>query len=212
MEFVKKERKVKKETIDVEQRLLNWPDCYYRERNSLVRKELLDGAEEKGLTAEDNAFRKKLFALRYPGKTGPGGEQIDNYLRAWMDIRFLAESGNGIFSKGNAKKLDRVMEEMGYNLPANQAEENLLYQEFLHLGMLYLSLCQEDKNYNAILFGFGTISEDKQARKVAAEVRKIARTAFRKFNAEEKYRLFGRAIEEAYVSMFPDYEAEMEEE
>ena len=45
MEFQKREVKKKVPAgNDIEQKLLNWPDSFYRERDPLVRKSLLDAA------------------------------------------------------------------------------------------------------------------------------------------------------------------------
>lgn len=206
MEFIKKEKKKIEKINDLEQRMLNWPDCYYRERDAEAREQLLQTAEERNLTPEDNAFRRELFDLRYDTKRGPEGNRIDNFVKSWMDLRFLAEGKDGLIFKTSPKKLDKVMDSLGFSKAATRQQETLLYQELRHLGMLYIALCQEDKNYNSVLFGFGTISEEKQALKIASEIRRVGVTALERFDAEEKYRLFTNALKDAYCDMFPDYE------
>ena len=206
MEFIKREKKKVKEAADIEQRMLNWPDCFYLERSADIREQLLETAESRNLTPEDNRFRTELFDLRYDKKRGPEGQRIDRFIKCWMDLRFLAEGSNGPFLKPTAKRLEKVMNELGFGRPKNQAEENLHYQELRHLGLLYIALCQEDKNYNSILFGFGTISEEKQAAKIAGEIHRVGTASLKKFNAQETYSLFTRALKDAYADMFPDYE------
>ena len=211
LEFVKKERTRKaEEKVDIAQRMLSWPECYYRERNALIRKQLLDEADRQGLTPEENVFRRKLFDLRYDKKLGPEGEPIDNYVKAWMELRFLSEGGEGLLSRGNVKKLDKVMNGLGFGMTSNREEENLLFQEIYHLGLLYIALCQEDKNYNSVLFGFGTISGEKQAAKVAGEVRRVGKVPFEKYHREEEYSAFFKALKEAYYDMYPDFEGTLD--
>ncbi len=210
MEFVKRERKTeKKEKVDIAQRLLSWPDCYYRESSAAVRKELLDEADRQGLTPEDNVFRRKLYELRYDSRRGPDGDPIDNFMKAWMELRFLGDSADRLFSGRNAKKFEKVMAGIGFDPGLGRNELGVLYQEIRHLGLLYISLCQADKNYNSLIFGFGTISEDRQARKIAAEFRRVAEEIPEKYGMKEKYGLFTRALTEAYGEMFPDYAGEV---
>ena len=214
MEFIKRERKKpERETAGIQQRLLSWPDAYYRERSPQIRMEMLEEAERQGLTPEDNAFRRVLYDLRYDRKhRNPEGSPIDLYIKAWMDIRFLSEQGEGLIFKNNARKLDALMGSLGFDRAKTQAEKNLLYQEFYHLGMLYLSLCIEDKNFNSFILGLGTISEDRQARKIAAEYRKVAITALEKLKRRDEYQIFSQALINAYCDMFPDYAEVFDEE
>ena len=66
MEFTNK-RPAKPEAAEIQLRLLNWPDSYYRERDPKIRLEILDAADARGLTPAENELRRKLFHLRYPG-------------------------------------------------------------------------------------------------------------------------------------------------
>ena len=206
MEFIKKERTKKKDEVDIEQRLLNWPDCYYKERSAVVRKQLLDEADARGLTPEDNAFRRELYEIRYLPKRTEDGEPLDSYIKAIFDLRFMAEETEGIFRKLKPEKLDKVMNNLGFLKADTQARKNLLFMEIYHLGMLYSSLCAEDKTFNSMLLGVGRISEDKQAKKIANEYYRVAYKALDNFGGTEKYALFRQAMVKAYTDMFPDYE------
>lgn len=207
MEFRKREPKKKEEGPDLQQKMLNWPDCYYREREPRIRKQLLDEADRQHLTPEDNGMRRKLFTLRYGDGKLTGESVPDNYIKAWIEMRFLSQNGGRcLFSKGpNPKKIRKLFESIGYYDAADQSERNLLYQEFYHLGMLYIALCQEDKQYNTVVLGFGRISEDSQARKIAGEFRTVARYVPEAYHMSEELELFSRAVSDAYRDMFPDY-------
>ena len=207
MEFQKREVKKKVPAgNDIEQKLLNWPDSFYRERDPLVRKSLLDAADQNNMTPEDNEFRRKLLKIRYPKIDNPSLDQTDLYLRAWMDLRFLATDGEGLFGRGlNPKKVMKVLSGMGYDLPADKREERLLYEELYHLGMLYIALCREDKTYNSLLLGLGTISETRQVNKIAAEFRNVGSNVMKKYHCTEEAALFSKAVHNAFADMFPDY-------
>lgn len=205
MEFTRKKRvKEARDAEDIRRRMLNWPDCYYREREPQVRKALLDEADAEGLTKEENRIRRKLYERRYPSK----GPTKDSFLKAWLDVRFLKERDSGLFKGPNPKKLMKVLDEIGFDeLGEDRVYRGILYQEVYHLGLLYASLCQEDKGYSSIIFGIGTLSEDKLAGKIGAEFRDIAIEIPKKFNLEDsKYSLWTDALTDAYCDMFPDFE------
>ena len=142
MEFAKtsKELRAEKEE-EIRRRLLNWPDCFYRERDPEVRRSLLDEAEKEGLTPEENGIRRKIFELRYP----KSGSVKDNFLKAWLDLRFAYTQKGGLFGGRNPKKVTKPLDEIGFaELGEDSLYRSLLYQELYHLGMLYASLCLED--------------------------------------------------------------------
>ncbi len=202
MEFAKtsKELRAEKEE-EIRRRLLNWPDCFYRERDPEVRRSLLDEAEKEGLTPEENGIRRKIFELRYP----KSGSVKDNFLKAWLDLRFAYTQKGGLFGGRNPKKVTKPLDEIGFaELGEDSLYRSLLYQELYHLGMLYASLCLEDKNYKSLIFGLGSLSEPKLKSKIGAEFRDMAVNVLQEFRVEGKYTLWTDALTAAYCDMFPD--------
>ena len=65
MELSFRTKKEKPAVIPVETRLLTWPDCYYQESEPEVRLQLLEAADARNLTPEDNEVRHFLFEHRY---------------------------------------------------------------------------------------------------------------------------------------------------
>ena len=205
MEFTRK-KQVIPETNDEElrRRLLNWPDCYYRERDPKVRLRLLDEADKEELTPEENVVRRELYEIRYP-KNGP---VKDTYLRAWMNLRFILTQKSSLFSRGmNPKQVLKELDLIGFDrLGEDASYRALLYQELYHLGMLYASLCTEDKNYTSLIFGLGSLSEEKLALKIGAEFQDIGVRVIELSKVDEKYRLWTDALTAAYCDLFPEYE------
>ena len=206
MEFTRK-KQVIPETNDEElrRRLLNLPDCYYRERDPKVRRRLLDEADKEELTPEENVVRRELYEIRYP-KNGP---VKDTYLRAWMNLRFILTQKSSLFSRGmNPKQvITKPLDEIGFaELGEDSLYRSLLYQELYHLGMLYASLCTEDKNYTSLIFGLGSLSEEKLALKIGAEFQDIGVRVIELSKVDEKYRLWTDALTAAYCDLFPEYE------
>ena len=205
MEFVRKKRETAKDSPeDIRRRLLNWPDCFYRERDAKIRKMLLDEADKEGLTPEENEIRRHLFELRYP----ENGAVKDTFLRAWLEVRFLRENnGNFLFRSKGPTKIIQILDEIGFaDLGDDRTYKGLLYQEVYHLGMLYASLCQEDKGYSSVIFGIGTMSEDKLANKIGAEFRDVAVNIPARFGVTGKYTLWTDALSDAFCDMFPEKE------
>ena len=153
--------------FDIEALLENWPDSYYEERDPVNRRRLLDAADEAGLTPEDNAVRRNLYKKRY-GRERRGIVQ-DNYLRMWMDFTFFVRNGNPKRSlRRDQAKIRKILKDTGFAeyAQADERAQQLLYRELYHLAMLYISVCAEDKGYNAVLLGFGHISNDRLIEKI----------------------------------------------
>lgn len=214
MEFQIRRKEKKKATADedIQKRLLNWPDSYYRERDPKIRYQMLEEADRQNLTPEDNVIRHQMFKKRYPNFGKRNQPEADTYLRAWMEMRFEVENGGGLFAKTRKKEALKALNGMGYFDPKSTEESNLLYQELYHLGLLYISLCQEDKGYNSILFGFGQISDDKLARKIASEFKAVAVVAPGKVGLTKECRMWTSALREAFSDIFPDYAGILETE
>ncbi len=195
---------------ELQRKLLAWPDSYYREREPRLRLELLDAADEQGLTPEDNRVRRELYEIRYPRT----GKVKDTYLKAWIDTRFLSDrKGGGLFKSRSERKLREALDPTGIRAhPEDPRYRRLLYNELYHLGMLYAALCCEDKNFNSVIFGIGQLSEEKVARKTAGEFLDVAVNIPRAYGAGEEYADWTRALKEAYRDMFPDYAYLMDEE
>ncbi|MDO4615220.1 MAG: hypothetical protein Q4B15_06280, partial [Lachnospiraceae bacterium] len=64
MEFKKTPKK--NSTVQYSEKLKEWPDCFYLERDPKIRLALLDAADEAGLTPEENRIRRELILRRYP--------------------------------------------------------------------------------------------------------------------------------------------------
>ena len=189
--------------FDIEALLENWPDSYYEERDPVNRRRLLDAADEAGLTPEDNAVRRNLYKKRY-GRERRGIVQ-DNYLRMWMDVTFFVRNGNPKRSlRRDQAKIRKILKDTGFAeyAQADERAQQLLYRELYHLAMLYISVCAEDKGYNAVLLGFGHISNDRLIEKIEHDFRDVAVVLPRDWELAEEMALFTRAVSDAFADTF----------
>lgn len=189
--------------FDIEALLENWPDSYYEERDPVNRRRLLDAADEAGLTPEDNAVRRNLYKKRY-GRERRGIVQ-DNYLRMWMDFTFFVRNGNPKRSlRRDQAKIRKILKDTGFAeyAQADERAQQLLYRELYHLAMLYISVCVEDKGYNAVLLGFGHISNDRLIEKIEHDFRDVAVVLPRDWELAEEMALFTRAVSDAFADTF----------
>ena len=209
MEFTNK-RPAKPDAAEIQLRLLNWPDSYYRERDPKIRLEILDAADARGLTPAENELRRKLFHLRYPGVEK--GER-DLFIKAWLDMRFLAEQGDGFFARRrNPDKVRRILDRIGLSDVSDRMYRGVLYEELVHLGMLYISLCEEDKHFSSVMFGLGQLSDDSRARKIRKEFRAVAVITPEKYGTRTEYPLWTEALTAAFESACPEYAGTLDRE
>ena len=203
----KKETPAKKE-ISVETMMLSWPDCLYHESEAENRLALLAEAEKEGLTPEDNKIRRFLLDKRYtPGKV-KGKPFMDNYLGLWLSLSYSSEN---ISQKGEMKKnFRRDIEKKAAALGIGDVDvfgergDSLLYEEFYQTGMLFINISLNDKMYGAVFLGFGKISDDKMAEKLAYEFLKAAYLSPKAVKFP-KYELWMTALQQSYRDYFPDY-------
>ncbi len=188
---------------ELSKRMLSWPDSYYQEREASVRTLLLQEANRLHLTPEDNEIRERLLRYRYPNLLKQENKNMDSFLKTWMEFRFLVENG-GFFIKKKQKNARRVLEDMGYFAMESEQERRLLYQEIRHLGMLYISLCQEDSGYHSIALGFGRLSDEKLARKIANEFETVAVAAPEKIGMTKELSIWTQALMDALREIFPN--------
>ncbi|HUM82868.1 MAG TPA: hypothetical protein PLN48_03720 [Lachnospiraceae bacterium] len=213
MEFKKAEKKEVITDAEVKSRMNAWPDCYYRERDARVRRQLLDEASRENLTPEENKMREVLWNKRYKN-AGPGSPMTDLYLKTWLDFRFISENLGGLFgNKSNRKKALEALKCLGGEELESfgSAGDNILYQEIYHLGMLYISLCQEDRNYKSLVFGLGSISDDRLISKIAAEFRSVAIKVPKETGLTKECGLWTRALTAAFSDAYPDSRTFLEE-
>ena len=66
-----------------------WPECYYQENDAKKRLTLLEEAIQAGEGDEDeNALRKKLWALRYGQQAKKNGPLPDGYVGLWVALNY----------------------------------------------------------------------------------------------------------------------------
>ena len=211
MSFFRNDKKSTTMTSEtpVEERMLAWPDSYYNEREPALRRQMLDLAREKGLSPEEDRIREELFSLRYPeyGKSRQENTK-DSYINAYLTFLFIANSLDKMFSfkKAKVRQAKDELRAMGIAKMAEKGRigEDILFLEIKHMATLYYYLCREDKQYGAVLFGFGNIGEDSVAAKAGQEAYKVAYLVPEQLGMKEECALWTRAITEAYETVFPD--------
>lgn len=211
MDLIRKPEGKKKTSLsdeELEKRLLNWPESYYKESEPEIRRQILEKATEKEMTAEDNEIRRKFFDRRYPnfGKRDLPG--LDLYLRTWMDFRFAAENSSAFAVKKRKKELLKSLSNMGYFDAETEQEKRILYQEIRQLGLLYIRYCLKDRGYNSVILGFGQLSDDKLTKKIGNEFVDVAVRAPSRVGIKEECKIWSEALIDAFSEAFPDYAEE----
>lgn len=191
--------------FNADELLENWPDSYYEERDPENRWRILEAAEAAGLTPEENRIRRELYARRY-GRKHHGIVQ-DNFLRMWMDFSFFVRNGKPKRALHREQaKIRKILKETGFSefSAADDGSADLLYRELYHLAMLYISVCAEDKGYNAVLLGFGHISNDRLIEKIEHDFREVAIVLPHDWQMEEELKLWTQALCDAFADTFKE--------
>lgn len=134
--------------------------------------------------------RKVLLEKRYSKQHG---QEVDNFLRGYLTLHYLVQQG-GRIQKKTAKEaiealcLDQV-EDFG---------EELLFDELYNAFWRYYCLCDSDRTYNSVLLGFGQITPEKRARKVAGEIRGALFEVPQRLGMESDFALAQQAAKAAF--------------
>ena len=202
LEFGK--RGVSKEVPSIETKMLAWPECLYREKDENIRFQLVEEAEKQKLQPEETKIRRYLLDHRYE-KPGKDGKRADNYMRIWLEISFAYESvRRGRPSRSGIKGIEKALKKCGLlDFDFGEIGEKILYQEIYHMGVLYINLCLEDKQYNSVLLGLGHMSEDKVMRKIARDMVKVGYYVPEVVKFAH-YEIWQKAVVDAYEDFCPD--------
>ena len=184
-------------TQSVESRMITWPECFYIEEDPETRIALLEEAEKQELTPEDNAVRRSLIEHRYPG--GRGEKQLtDHYLKLWFYLIFAADSHG---SKRSVKDVDGLVADLGFAGLQTEEELHLLYREFFHTALFYISISLSDKNYSTGFLNLSRLSDEKLMAKLGKDIFKAGHkgTQAAPFPHSD---LWERALKDAYTGYY----------
>lgn len=180
-----------------------------RYRNTLDRKErrqiLADLIAEQGLTPE-NELRQSLLDARYDTQKG---QDVDRFLYGWIVMGMASHRMGG---GGRRKDCQEALDTWQASKVAEYGEAGraVWQDELYNVVLLYIDLCQKDKNYNSILWGIGTIKEDSRIAKVAKEVARLAYGVPKDAGMTEEFAPFTAAAREAFLAMYPREQGELD--
>lgn len=184
----------------------SWPECYYREMDAGVRRKLLDEANRQGLTPEDNKVREFLFEKRYEFQKAKTNYK-DNYLGAWMEFNYIKGSDTGFYkSRRHVKQLRKLFAGMGEPEIRQMGEKavKILSDEYEHCALRYIHLCNDDKGYKSVIFGFGTVSDSTLAARIFNDFHFAAIKIPESLNMVDELSLWSNALKRAFNRVYPD--------
>ena len=179
-----------------------WVAQYMRETESDKRREILKQAiAEEGLTP-DNELRQRLLEVRYQIKDG---REIDTFVRGWVNLNFIDNTGKGPFSKKRIEKEKKsILGDLQLELAETYGEtgRQVIYEELFNLARLYIKICEEDKHYSSVVFGLGQMKKDKLISKIAADVYRAAYDIPGRYDLQEKLAIFTKAATDAFYEVY----------
>lgn len=180
----------------------DWVEGYNMSATAEEKKQYLDIGLSKEESPE-NLLRKKLYERRYLDKKGKV-TGADYFIAMWMELAFVKQKRNGFFGKRAMEKTAaKVRDELMMGEGTTESLKQVLYQEYVNLISLYISLCQNDKTYKSVILGMGTIKEKTLQNKIAADIYETAIAIPRAAGMEKEYELFIRAARDSFLLAYP---------
>ena len=102
------------------------------------------------------------------------------------------------------KELGGMLRQLGIDAPqASGLEQELVYQELVHAGRLYLSTCAEG-SYNTRFLGMVRLKPEQLVEKIVAEIYGVAYELPEKLGMAAQFAQLRRAAYEAFSAAYPD--------
>lgn len=183
-----------------------WEREYCHELHRKKRRAILERAIETEGMSPANELRMKLLEARY-GKSKE--QKTDYFLRGLMTLKMINAGGRGFFAKKRIAK-DREAIRMDWKLELadsyGEIGKKVLYQEFCNVMLLYLKLCNDDRNYNSTLLGIGRLSEETLANKIGRDLYTIAYEYPEELGLKKELASFTEAAKQMFFEKYPDAE------
>ena len=161
--------RLKKKSASTPDYLQNWPARYYEIEAAIQKRECLIKAMEQNLDPEHDPYRLKLLEKRFFRKDKKGNS--DSFMLAWMMMKADSEN-TPLFRKKKQQEFTKYLKELcliDYE-PENEAEQQVLTEEWTDFARRYLSSCAESRTYCSTFFGLVPIRDEAVARKIAEEI------------------------------------------
>lgn len=180
--------------------------AYYREKDAMKRKELLEQSIAAGEEPEANAIRREIWDMRYQDPAENGAGRADGFIGLWMVLEFNRGAHNKLFgAKGARKQIRKQLDKLKFReLCAKSAlHEELMYRECLHMIRVYIELCQKDKSYGSTLFGVMNLSDERVKNKLQIDLNETGIQLPEGLEMTGELELIMKAVREMYQTYFP---------
>lgn len=179
-----------------------WVVQYMYELDRDKRKNILKEAIEAEGMSPENELRSRLIEYRY-GKIKD--QDVDYFIRGWMNMFYLNNSTKGFFAKKRIEKQKQeIMNDWRFALAEEYGEigQEVLYEELFNMAHLYIALCKKDKGYGSVILGIGRMKADSLANKIARDVYTMAYETPQNTGTVEDFGVFTRAATDAFIANF----------
>ncbi|MGI6021258.1 MAG: DUF6553 family protein [Lachnospiraceae bacterium] len=188
----------------------SWPEMFYAESEPEKRFQMLDTVLASEFATEDDKIRKKILEIRYkPAGKGMKIQYADMFLRVFLDCVYFGSKKSGFTSEKLVKKtIDSDFKLIEYDnaLEADENYQKLYRRELEATGSFYIELCQQDKQYNSFLLGFGKISPDRQKVKIAKDFYSAIYSLSKKNGMFDRLVMWNKSLLLAFRKHFADWE------
>ncbi len=175
-----------------------WPENYYLETDPEKRKAILE-VQNNPEEAELNKLRMELWNLRY--EKMKNGKYKDTFLGAMLEFLIMRGQSVSAMGKRRMKKDAQKALEM-FGIPkAEHFGKELLVEEIKHAVLLYSISSLNDKNYNAVLFGFGKKKKENVEAKITSDLDAVGHEVPEKLEMVEECQILTEAIEQAKAQL-----------
>lgn len=184
-------RKQENNTLDLEEKMADWPACIYAESDADIRFALLDEAVRQGLA--ETAGIRQIMEKRYVR----GRNAADRFIMFWMQCSMAGDR----LADRDKRELQKQADALGFG----ECSEELLYREFYHTALVFIHLSSADKQYGSFLYGTGRLSDKRLSYKLCRDLFRIGYPVPEAVRFA-RYEIWEKALKDVCFEYFTDGE------
>lgn len=190
----------------------SWPDCYYLEEKKDERRVLLLSNMGNSQNSE-NDIRLSLWDLRYAPRKGSTSNNIDYFVKGFVELLMESKMSINIFnSKAEKKHMKRIMEDLGIissplflsdSYADKELVNSLLYEEYVSFASYYIHFSSKDSHYSSGLMGSIHLNEEQIIEKLAQDFKHACLVAPKMFDLTDSFSIFRKGCFDAFQREYP---------
>ena len=188
----------KKNRLNVEDYLKDWPSQYYAIPNKEIKLACLNAILENNPNSSQDLRRLEIYKLRYNTK----GMIKDNFFYAVSMLKATSKTTINFFNRNRLQReIISYLKLLGI---LDFDQDDLLIDEWKAFCFEYIKLAGNSRQYRTTLLGMVEINDKNVASRLAHDIFIVTYQVPKLFYLEKECQLFRQIFESAFIELIDD--------